>query len=136
VIRSASFIVVLLFAPVNISHVLVPNVSAQTNAAMLADPSLTTNGKVPNILAPASGGLEIKKGVKYFDNASGYLVYPSTNLSSTTPATKKLPAVIMIHEFWGINDNIRSMANTLASQAGYVVLAVDLFKDNQLMAQI
>ena len=34
----------------------------------------------------------------------------------------------MIHEFWGINDNIRSMANTLAKQAGYVVLAVDLFK--------
>jgi carboxymethylenebutenolidase len=34
----------------------------------------------------------------------------------------------MIHEFWGINDNIRSMARTLAKQAGYVVLAVDLFK--------
>ena len=39
----------------------------------------------------------------------------------------KLPAVIMIHEWWGINDNIRSMANTLAKQ-GYVVLAADLFK--------
>jgi carboxymethylenebutenolidase len=34
----------------------------------------------------------------------------------------------MIHEFWGINDNIRSMARTLAKQAGYIVLAVDLFK--------
>jgi carboxymethylenebutenolidase len=33
----------------------------------------------------------------------------------------------MIHEWWGINDNIRSMANTLAKQ-GYVVLAADLFK--------
>lgn len=128
VIRSALFIVVLLFAPVNIFHVLVPHVSAQTNAAMLADPSSSNNGKVTNTPALASGGLEIKKGVRYFDNASGYLVYPSTNLSSTTSATKKLPAVIMIHEFWGINDNIRSMANTLASQAGYVVLAVDLFK--------
>jgi carboxymethylenebutenolidase len=127
-IRSALFIVVLLFAPVNISHVLVPNVSAQTNAAMLADPSSSTNGKVPNMPDLASGGLEIKKGVKYFDNSSGYLVYTSTNLSSTTSATKKLPAVIMIHEFWGIKDNIRTMANTLASQAGYVVLAVDLFK--------
>src|SRR6266516_3348918 len=29
---------------------------------------------------------------------------------------------------FGINDNIRSMARTLAKQAGYVVLAVDLFK--------
>jgi carboxymethylenebutenolidase len=34
----------------------------------------------------------------------------------------------MVHEFWGLNDNIRSMANTLAKQAGYVVLAADLFK--------
>ena len=34
----------------------------------------------------------------------------------------------MIHEFWGINDNIRSMARTLAKQAGYAVLALDLFK--------
>jgi carboxymethylenebutenolidase len=34
----------------------------------------------------------------------------------------------MIHENRGINDNIRNMANTLAKQAGYVVLAVDLFK--------
>jgi len=40
---------------------------------------------------------------------------------------KKLPAVIMVHEWWGINDNIRSMANTLARQ-GFVVLAADLFR--------
>jgi carboxymethylenebutenolidase len=56
-------------------------------------------------------------------------VYPSTaNNTAVTTGSKKLPAVIMIHEFWGLNDNIRSMANTLAKQAGYVVLAVDLFK--------
>lgn len=60
------------------------------------------------------------------------MVYPSAaaiTLNSSTAATgKKLPAVIMVHEFWGLNDNIRSMALTLAKQAGYVVLAVDLFK--------
>lgn len=128
-IRSAPFIVaLLLFMSANITHVLIPNVSAQTNAAMLASSSSSTNSKVPNIPAAASGGLEIKNDVKYFDNASGYLVYPSANFSNTTSPTKKLPAVIMIHEFWGINDNIRSMANTLATKAGYVVLAVDLFK--------
>jgi carboxymethylenebutenolidase len=48
---------------------------------------------------------------------------PTTNVGA-----KKIPAVIMIHEFLGINDNIRSMANTLAKEAGYVILAVDLFK--------
>jgi carboxymethylenebutenolidase len=59
------------------------------------------------------------------------LVYPSAaahSNSSSLTISKKIPAVIMIHEFWGINDNIRSMAQTLARQGGYVVLAVDLFK--------
>jgi carboxymethylenebutenolidase len=37
-----------------------------------------------------------------------------------------LPAIIMIHEWWGLNDNIRSMAERLAGE-GYIVLAVDLF---------
>jgi carboxymethylenebutenolidase len=71
--------------------------------------------------------LQIKKDIKYFDSASGYLVYPST-VTATGAIGKKVPAIIMIHEWWGINDNIRTMANTLAKQAGYVVLAVDLFK--------
>jgi len=37
-----------------------------------------------------------------------------------------LPAIIMIHEWWGLNDNIRAMAERLAGE-GYIVLAVDLF---------
>lgn len=37
------------------------------------------------------------------------------------------PAVVMIHEWWGLNDNIKEMARSLAAE-GYVVLAVDLFE--------
>ncbi len=49
----------------------------------------------------------------------GYFAFPSDMI-------EPLPAVIMIHEWWGLNDNIRSMAERLAGE-GYIVLAVDLF---------
>jgi carboxymethylenebutenolidase len=112
---------------VSTTHTLYP-AYAQTNAAVLSNTTKLVPNNIITDKAPTitKEGLQIKK-VKYFDNASGYLAYPSaTNTSATTG--KILPAVIMIHEFWGINDNIRSMARTLAKQAGYIVLAVDLFK--------
>jgi carboxymethylenebutenolidase len=57
--------------------------------------------------------------VSYHDNATGYLVYPNST-------QEKLPAVIMIHEWWGLNEHIKHQADVLARQ-GYVVLAVDLY---------
>ncbi|MFN8410807.1 MAG: dienelactone hydrolase family protein [Anaerolineales bacterium] len=39
-----------------------------------------------------------------------------------------LPGVIVIHEIFGLNDNIRDIANQFASQ-GYATLAVDLFSN-------
>lgn len=133
------FIIASLFlSTTNTIYKIIPYTYAQTNAAMLnatmlaANNNGTTNSTIANTNSTtAKEGLQINK-VKYFDNAYGYLVYPSTSAntmnSSTAATSKKLPAVIMIHEFWGINDNIRSMARTLAKQAGYAVLAVDLFK--------
>jgi carboxymethylenebutenolidase len=37
-----------------------------------------------------------------------------------------LPAVIMIHDWWGLNEHTRAMADRLAGE-GFIVLAVDLF---------
>lgn len=39
---------------------------------------------------------------------------------------KRLPAVVVVHEWWGVNDNIREMTKRLAGE-GYAALAVDLF---------
>jgi len=50
---------------------------------------------------------------------SGYLARPRD-------ASGPLPGIIVIHEWWGLNDNIRSMARRLAGE-GYEVLAVDLY---------
>ena len=40
---------------------------------------------------------------------------------------KPLPALIVIQEWWGLNDNIRAMARRFAGE-GYAVLAVDLYE--------
>lgn len=49
----------------------------------------------------------------------GYLARPAN-------AKGSLPGIIVIHEWWGLNDNIRHMADRLAGE-GYVALAVDLY---------
>jgi len=61
------------------------------------------------------------KTIQYFQDSQGYLVYPLSNDS-----LRKLPAIIMIHEWWGLNQNIKDMANLLAKN-GFVVLAADLY---------
>jgi carboxymethylenebutenolidase len=64
-----------------------------------------------------------RESVTYYDNVSGYLAVPQ---NSSAVLDKELPAVVMIHEWWGLNDNIKEMADQLASE-GYVVLAADLY---------
>lgn len=53
-------------------------------------------------------------------DVTGYLAYPES-------AHGGLPGVLMFHEWWGLNDNIRAMADKLAAQ-GYVVLALDMYQ--------
>ncbi len=63
--------------------------------------------------------------------AQGYLAEPERPDSvlearGMDPATGALPALVIIHEWWGLNDNIEAMARRLAGE-GYRVLAVDLY---------
>jgi carboxymethylenebutenolidase len=79
--------------------------------------------------ANSQSGLQ-NQTINYFDGSSGYLVYADTTNATSTSGQQqqqqKLPAVVMIHEWWGLNDNIKDMADELASE-GYVVLAADLY---------
>jgi carboxymethylenebutenolidase len=52
---------------------------------------------------------------------SGREVSAALAMPETTPA----PAILLIHEWWGLNDQIRSVAAEYAKE-GYVALAVDL----------
>jgi carboxymethylenebutenolidase len=51
-------------------------------------------------------------------SATGELVEPA--------APAKAPAVVLVQEWWGLNDHVRSLANRLAA-AGFLVLAPDLY---------
>lgn len=53
----------------------------------------------------------------------GYLAQPAQPAAGGKP----LPALIVIQEWWGLNDNIRAMARRFAGE-GYLVLAVDLYE--------
>ena len=68
---------------------------------------------------------EYKIETKYFvyyeqnKNIKGYFATP-------TAKGKSFPAIILIHEQWGLNDYIKENARNFAKQ-GYVALAVDLY---------
>lgn len=78
-------------------------------AAVLADPVLAQS---------AASRLEpIRIKTPSGKNAEGVIAIPAK-----TPA----PVIILIHEWWGLNDQIKAVANDLAAQ-GYLAVAVDLF---------
>lgn len=98
--------------------------NAQSNNTSISSDFVSSNGTLS--LSNNTSPLQ-RENVNYYNNVSGYLVYPennSTTESSTSDA--KLPGVVMIHEWWGLNDNIKNMADELAKE-GYVVLAIDLY---------
>ncbi len=70
----------------------------------------------------ASGAEIVTEQAVYYQNeknVSGYLARPADK--------QKHPGLILIHEWWGLNDNIRDNARKFA-ELGYVALAVDLYE--------
>lgn len=74
-------------------------------------------------LSLASAQAAIKgEPVEYMSNGTvhkGYLVYDDA-------ITGKRPGVLVIHEWWGLNEHARNSARKLA-EAGYVALALDMY---------
>lgn len=67
-------------------------------------------GDVSNVAYSAADGTQLV----------GYLARPEG-------ATDRLPAVLMVHEWWGLTAEIKEMADKLAEQ-GYIVLAPDTYR--------
>ena len=66
--------------------------------------------------APKTETVSYKSGD---ETVSGYLALPD--------GAGKHPAIIVIHEWWGLNDWVKEQAQKYAAQ-GYVALAVDLYR--------
>jgi len=113
-----SFILSLLFSSTILTLGFTETVKGESNSSV-------TNVSKLGAIAAADDSIKLQnKTVEYYQDSQGYLVYP---LSTNDTLSNKLPAVIMVHEWWGLNENIKNMANILARQ-GFVVLAADLYK--------
>jgi carboxymethylenebutenolidase len=70
------------------------------------------------------GGMEVSTRSVEYATVGGKPVTGA--LAQPKGAAKGGPAIILIHEWWGLNDNIRDLARQFASH-GYTALAVDLY---------
>ncbi|HEV2150278.1 MAG TPA: dienelactone hydrolase family protein [Longimicrobiaceae bacterium] len=62
---------------------------------------------------------EVVYGTAEGKELRGYLARPAG-------ARGALPGIVVVHEWWGLNDNVRAMARRLAGE-GYAALAVDMY---------
>ncbi|HSC16809.1 MAG TPA: dienelactone hydrolase family protein [Gammaproteobacteria bacterium] len=97
-------------------------------AATAAAPAATQRQQAPPPAPPAAEAAppavpileqQLAYGEATRSNLVGYLAMPQD-------AAEPLPGIIVIHEWWGLNDEIKAMTRRLAAE-GYVALAVDLY---------
>jgi carboxymethylenebutenolidase len=88
-------------------------VTEESTAVESAEPSSPTDSERP-VDAETLPYAEVREKLAY-----GYFAFPSD-------MAEPLPAVLLVHDWWGLDDDMRTAANKLAA-AGYMVLAVDLY---------
>jgi carboxymethylenebutenolidase len=79
---------------------------------------------VANPMSEAAPAAEVVAGEVQYATVDGR---PVTGYLARHEEGTGGPALIVIHEWWGLNDNIRAMARRLAGE-GYTALAVDLYR--------
>jgi len=89
-------------------------VPATTRTGILSEQDFAALHELTTAEAPPLRGVEV-------DLAGG-----KAYLSLPEGASAPRPAVLVIHEWWGLNDHIRHWADRLAAD-GYAALAVDLY---------
>jgi dienelactone hydrolase len=81
-----------------------------------------------SLTLPLAAGAAVKtETVEYKDgdtSLTGYLTYDDA-------IEGKRPGVIVVHEWWGLNDYVRERAEMLA-ELGYVAFAVDMYGDRKV----
>jgi len=91
-------------------------------------PSITRTLLTLVLSLPLAAGAAVKtESVEYQDGdapLTGYLVYDDS-------IGEKRPGVIVVHEWWGLNDYARKRAEMLA-ELGYVAFALDMYGDNRV----
>lgn len=101
--------------------------SEEPAAPVAAAPAPAAAPAEHDTIAPAAAGTAqvqlLEQTLAYGEaarsNLVGYLAMPQD-------AAEPLPGIIVIHEWWGLNDDIKAVTRRLAAE-GYVVLAVDLY---------
>jgi len=114
----------LLFISLGITSVFVVGCNSPSNNTE------TTTSSTDSVITVPPNTVSIKEDSVTYSaggtNFNGYVVYDGNK-------TGKRPAVLVVHEWWGLNDYPRSRAKQLA-ELGYIAMAVDMFGDGKTAA--
>lgn len=85
----------------------------------MADASFVAIHGAPKVNTAQLHGKMVSFKVNGVGDTGAYWVAPSKGSKV---------GIVMIHEYWGLNDNIKATADKLHAATGYAVLAVDLYE--------
>lgn len=95
---------------------LIKKMGASAGAGLVAAPLATVLAD-PKLARAAANGLQTVQSTL----SNGKVVTAALAMPAQTPA----PAIVLIHEWWGLNDQIKAVAADFAAR-GYIALAIDL----------